>query len=242
MLKAEELPLVRVVEMPDRLSGTKVHSHISAEDPAALLPLQEAIGYDMAESLFGGERNLLLESIGDFWYVEATASLLREAVLVALTESITLLPAGSAAKVAYLSTVLQGRKRKVAALLDSDAVGDHESWQDALVEVLGDKRILRTKDVYDGPVKQPRLEELLRQTLVAIGRAEFGWDVADESEVQPERPIIEIFSDRAGSDFSRYRLAKAYVRWTRAHKASDLTAAERQHWTGLITKINAALK
>jgi hypothetical protein len=60
--------------------------------------------------------------------------------------------------------------------------------------------------------------------------------------VQPERPIIEIFSDRAGSDFSRYRLAKAYVRWTRAHKASDLTAAERQHWTGLITKINAALK
>lgn len=56
-----ELDLVRVVEMTDRKIGTKVHTSITASDPAALLPLQEALGYDLAQSLFAQQRNLVLE-------------------------------------------------------------------------------------------------------------------------------------------------------------------------------------
>ena len=53
----DELNLVRVVEMTDRKIGTKVHTNITAQDPAALLPLQEALGYDLAQSLFTQQRN-----------------------------------------------------------------------------------------------------------------------------------------------------------------------------------------
>ena len=45
----DELDLVRVVEMTDRDEGTKVHTSVTASDPAALLPLQEALGYDLAQ-------------------------------------------------------------------------------------------------------------------------------------------------------------------------------------------------
>ena len=51
-----ELDLVRVVEMPDRNAGTIVHTAVTGVDPAALLPLQEALGYDLAQSLFAQQR------------------------------------------------------------------------------------------------------------------------------------------------------------------------------------------
>lgn len=59
----DELDIVRVVEMTDRKVGTRVHTKITANDPAALLPLQEALGYDLAQSLFAQQRNLVLEGL-----------------------------------------------------------------------------------------------------------------------------------------------------------------------------------
>ena len=56
----EELDLVRVVEMTNRDEGTKVHTSVTASGPAAFLPLQEALGYDLAQSLFVQQRNLVL--------------------------------------------------------------------------------------------------------------------------------------------------------------------------------------
>jgi hypothetical protein len=78
----DELDLVRVVEMTDRKVGTKVHTTVMADDPASLLPLQEALGYDLAQSLFAQQRNLVLEGLTDFWYLEATSDLLRDGNIV----------------------------------------------------------------------------------------------------------------------------------------------------------------
>ncbi len=62
-----ELDMVRVVDMTDRKVGTRVHGTLSSGDPAALLPLQEALGYDLAQSLFSQSRNLVLEGLTDYW-------------------------------------------------------------------------------------------------------------------------------------------------------------------------------
>lgn len=129
----DELDLVRVVELSDRTSGTKVHTSVTSNDPAALLPLQEALGYDLAQSLFTHERNLVLEGLTDYWYVEAVAGLLAAAGTVTLNDKIALIPAGSAGKVAYFATFLHANKLKVAALLDSDNAGDHAAQQEVLV-------------------------------------------------------------------------------------------------------------
>jgi len=237
----DELDLVRVVEMTDRKIGTKVHTAVTASDPAALLPLQEALGYDLAQSLFAQQRNLLLEGLTDYWYVDATAQLLREAGVVDLNEKIALVTAGDASKVVYYATILHAQKLKVAALLDSDAAGDRAAQQEILVHTLGNKAILRTKDAYDGDVKCPEIEDTLRSTLVKVAKSELGWDVAVTARAQPGRPIVDVFN--AGvKDFSKYKLAKAFLRWTRDHKADDLSDDERRQWKKLIEAINAALK
>lgn len=241
LVGSDELDLVRVVEMTDRDVGTKVHTTVTSTDPAALLPLQEALGYDLAQTLFINDRNLVLEGLTDFWYVEATAQLLREEDVADLSGKIALLPASSAGKVVYFATILHANNLKVAALLDSDNAGDEAANQEVLVHTLGNKNILRTADACPGSIPKCEIEDLLRDALVKIAAAEFGTDVTATAGSQPDRPIADIFTSEI-SGFSKYRLAKAYVRWTRDHTANDLTGDERESWAKLVTTINKALK
>ena len=236
----EELDIVRVVELENRTVGTVVHTTISSSDPAGLLPLQEALGYDLANSLFSQQRNLILEGITDYWYLEATSEILREGRISILNDKIALVFANSAGKVVYYATILHAHNLKVAALLDSDAAGDQAAQQENLVHALGNKNILRTKDFCNG-VSKPEIEDLLRETLIVIVKEEFGIDTSKTAHKQPTRPIIDLFTKEI-KDFSKYKLAKAYVRWTRNHEAKDLTNDEQQQWKKLIENINKVLK
>jgi len=177
----------------------------------------------------------------DYWYIEAVSELLRENSDANLDEKIALVPANSAGKVVYFATILHAHKLKVVALLDSDAAGETAALQDVLVHKLGNKNILRTKDVYQGDVQKTEIEDLLRDTLVKIASSELKWDVSKPATEQQNRPIIEIFTNEI-EDFSKYKLAKAFLRWTREHQASDLTSQEREQWQKLIKKINKVLK
>lgn len=237
----DELNRVRVVEMMDRSVGTKVHTNATAEDPAALLPLQESLGYDLAQSLFSQPRNLLLESLTDFWYIDAVAQMLREAGVADLNQRIELMPTNGAAKVAYFATILHAKKLKVAALLDSDTNGDRATSQDDLVRALGHKAILRSKDARNG-VKSPRVEDLLRETLLRVGKSRLGWDIAHAAAARPDLSIVEVFTKEIGDDFSQFRLAKAFLKWAKDHTASDLSEEELGGWKRLIEKINNTLK
>ena len=213
-----------------------------------MLPLQAALGYDLAQSLFAQQRNLVLEGLTDYWYVDACAGLLREAGLADLDENIALVPAGSASKVVYFATilhaqqlkVLHAQQLKVAALLDSDSAGDDAAKQDTLVHQLGKKRILRTKDVYSGDASRPEIEDLLRDTLIAVAKVELRCDVTEKVLQQPNRPIVELLEAEI-EDFSKYRLGKAFLRWAREHGAVDLSERERTDLVELVQKISAAL-
>lgn len=236
----DELDLVRVIELQSREEGTKVHTTISSSDPAGLLPLQEAFGYDLAQSLFAQQRNLILEGLTDYWYVEATSSLLRDANIENLDERIALVFANTAGKVVYYATILFAHKLKITALLDSDNAGDQAAKQETLVHTLGNKNILRTKDFCNN-VPKAEIEDLLRDTLVEVAKVEFGKDIKSIANTQPSRPIVDIFA-REIPDFSKYKLAKAFVKWTRNNEAAKLTQTEIENWKKLITTINKNLK
>ena len=241
MVGSDELDRVRVVELNDRRIGTKVHSTIAADDPAALLPLQEALGYDLAQSLFTQKRNLVVEGITDLWYLEGVSNLLREADIADLDGKISIIPAGDAGKVVYYATILHAQNLKVATLLDSDKAGDTAAKQETLVHTLKSKAILRTADFEPVGVKNCETEDLIRSTLVAVAKDAFGVDVSDVATRQFQRPIADIMSDEI-SDFSKYRLAKGFLRWCRDHTATDLTEDERQSCKNLIDAANKALK
>ncbi len=237
----EELDLVRVVEMTDRNVGTKVLTSITSSDPAGLLPLQEALGYDLAQSLFTQKKNLILEGLTDYWYMEAISEMLRDAGEADLDKKIALVPASSASKIVYFATILHAQGLKVAALLDSDTAGEQVAQQDTLVHTVGNKNILRTKDFLIKSIKSAEVEDMLRETLVKVAKTELGWDVAKLATEQAGRPIVSIMEDEI-KDFSKYHLAKAFLRWSRTHETNDLTSDEVNQWKALIAATNKALK
>jgi predicted ATP-dependent endonuclease of OLD family len=238
----DELDLVRVVELTDRAIGTKVHTTVSSSDPAALLPLQEALGYDLAQSLFATQRNLILEGLTDYWYVEAISNLLKEGGKASLHDKIALVPANTASKIVYFATILTSHNLKVAALLDSDNAGDQAAQQEILVHRLGNKRILRTSDYTEPKIEHAEIEDLLRSVLVEVAKSDFGWDIATALASTPDKPIVDVFQKQVGKEFSKYKLAKAFLRWSRDHSMSDLAVNEVESCTNLINAINAALK
>ena len=242
LVGANELDKVRVVEMTDRTIGTKVNVSLTASDSGAMLPLQEALGYDLAQSLFFHKKNLVLEGLTDMWYLESLSDLLKASGKTGINDQIALIPANSASKVVYFATILHAQNLKIAALLDSDAEGDTAAKQDTLVNAVGAKRILRTKDCYSGQVTKSEIEDLLRDTLLAIAKDQCGWDALAIAQTQPTRPTVDILSNVAKTDFSKYKLAKAFIRWSRDHSLNDLQPHEVEQAEQLMIKINKALQ
>ena len=240
LVGANELDLVRVVEMISRDAGTKVHTSVAAGDSAALLPLQESLGYDLAATLFIHRKNLILEGLTDYWYLQGLAELLGESKIAILDENIALLPASSASKIVYFATILHSNKLRVAALLDSDSAGDQAARQDTLVNSLGNKNIIRAKDVYEGSVNKTEIEDLFRATLIEIAKTQLNWDIESIANTQKNRPIVEIFNEKI-EDFSKYKLAKAFLKWVEKNSASNLKSEEIESGKKLIEKINKAL-
>ncbi|MDC0535544.1 ATP-binding protein [Francisellaceae bacterium] len=235
----DELDIVRVVEMKNREVGTTVHTTLSSEDPAGMLPLQEALGYDLANSLFSQQRNLILEGITDYWYIEATSALFKDAGRPSVNDKVALVFANTAGKVVYYATILHSHKLKVAALLDADSAGDQAAQQENLVHALGNKNILRTKDYCD--VGKAEIEDLLRITLASIVKSEYGVDLTEKVITQSNRPVVELFSKEI-EEFSKYKLAKAYIRWTQNHTTDNLSAEEISQWDKLFNTVNKVLK
>lgn len=241
LVGSDELDIVKVVEMKDRSVGTRIHTTVTASDAAGLLPLQEALGYDLAQSLFGQQRNLVLEGLTDYWYVDAMSELLNSERANGLKKNVALVPASSASKVVYFATILHAQNLKVAALLDSDSAGESAANQDTLVHTLGQRAILRTKDVYVGNVGKPEVEDLLRSTLVTVAKDELSWDVEVKANAQSSRPIVDIFVEEIPS-FSKYRLAKCFLRWARTATGTDFQTDEIETWKKLFVAVNRALK
>ena len=109
LVGTDELDKVRVVEMTNRAIGTKVHLSLTATDDGAILPLQEALGYDLAQSMFFHKKNLVLEGLTDMWYLEGISNLLTAAGSEGINEDIALIPANCASKVVYYATILRAQ-------------------------------------------------------------------------------------------------------------------------------------
>lgn len=188
----------------------------------------------------GQTRNLVCEGLTDMFYVAGLSHAFRDAGKTALKDSVALVPAHSASKVLYYCTLLQSQRLKVATLLDSDTAGEKAASQVELVRLLSTKEILRTKDHYKGPVAGPEIEEMLRETLLGVARDDLGWDSTATATSQPNRRTVDILASEH-KDFSKYRLARAFLRWLSTHTASDLTADEQAAVASLFTAANKAL-
>lgn len=240
MVGSDELDLVRIIEMKDRDSGTKVHSRLQVDDPRSLFPLQAALGYELAQSMFSQKKNLVCEGVTDMFYLNALNGLSAAAGEVSLKSSPAVIPAGTASKVAYFVTIYTSQKLDVVTLLDSDNAGNDAATNQALVAMLPKRSILQVGDFLTTTVKDAEIEDLLRSTLTEIAVA-LGWDSRKTVAAQPARPLMSILVAEHGKSVSKWKLAKAFIAWTGTHSFADLGSDERDAWSKLASAVNKAI-
>lgn len=240
MVGSDEMHRVRIVEMTDRATGTVVHQDFAVGDPRSLFLLESHFGYELGRALFEQRRNLVVESISDYWYLIALSDAAKDAGDVAFDDDVAVLPAGDAGKVVYHASVLHSRDWKVAALFDSDPAGTAAAADEAFVQLMRKGRIHLVGDFYDGAVEQPAFEDLVRDTLLRVAADELGIDAYEQAAGQPRRAVRELLGDGAGRSFSKHRLAKAFIHWMREHGWHDLTDRERDVLRKVFTAVNAA--
>jgi hypothetical protein len=108
---------VRTVQDVDE-EGTKVSAEVFRTDSETVFPLQAALGYDLAQTLFVGPHNLLVEGPSDILYVQLFNQALAAKAMVTLDARWVLVPTGGADKVATFVSLLGGNQLNVAVLMD----------------------------------------------------------------------------------------------------------------------------
>jgi predicted ATP-binding protein involved in virulence len=240
MVGSDEMQRVRIVELPNRTTGTVVHKDFAVDDARSLFLLQSHFGYVLGQRLFEQQRNLVVEGITDYWYLLTLSDAAREAGETGLDDDLSIVPAGDAGKIVYHASVLHSRDWRVAALFDSDAAGRAAAEDEAFVHLMKKERIYFVGDFYDGIVEQPELEDMLRTTLLRVAREELGLDAFERAVAQPRRSVCDLLGDGIGRSFSKYRLAKAFLRWMRYHDFADLSDQERYVLLELFAAVNQA--
>lgn len=242
MVGSDELDLVRLVEMADLYQGTKVHTRIQVDDPKSLFPLQAALGYNLAQSMFSQKRNLVCEGVTDLFYLEAVNQAAEADGGPTFRNHPAIVPAGTASKVAYFCTFFTSQDLKVAALLDSDAAGTRAAEQDQLAALLPNKSILRVGDFIEPQMKGAETEDIFRHTIGAVVKDDLGFDSTASIAEHPTRPVMHILDSDHGKDVVRkWPLAKAFAKWLQVNGYNALHPEERAAWARLVAAVNRAL-
>lgn len=159
MVPTHALDSIRTVSIAED-SGTTVTNDPTG-DSRTLFPLQAALGYDLAQSLFVGPNNLVVEGVTDYWYLSSVSSHLADSALPALNPEITMTPAGGAQKVSYMVALLTSEELNVLVLLDSEK--DAKTTKDELVKtkLIAEQNVLFVGESFPVPPAEADIEDLL---------------------------------------------------------------------------------
>lgn len=159
MVPTHALDSIRTVNIAEE-AGTTVTNDPTG-DARTLFPLQAALGYDLAQSLFVGPNNLVVEGVTDFWIMSAVSAYAAEKGKASLSPTLTLTPAGGAQKVSYMVALLTSESLNVLVLLDTER--DSKATKEELLKtkLIRDQNVVFVSEAFASPPSEADIEDLL---------------------------------------------------------------------------------
>lgn len=159
MVPTHNLDSVRTVSIADKV-GTTVTNNPTG-DSRTLFPLQAALGYDLAQSLFVGPNNLVVEGVTDFWLISTISAYLSDIGKAGLSSDLTITPAGGAQKVSYMVALLTSESLNVIVLLDKEK--DAEKTRNDLLKakLIREQNVVFVSEAFDPAPDEADIEDLL---------------------------------------------------------------------------------
>ena len=118
-MKPDRFDRVRTVQDVDG-RGTQVSADVFRTDSETVFPLQTALGYELAQTLFVGPDCLLVEGPSDLLYLQVLSQACEAAGLTGLDPRWVVTPVGGADKLGTFVSLLGANQLNVAALIDAN--------------------------------------------------------------------------------------------------------------------------
>jgi predicted ATP-dependent endonuclease of OLD family len=217
MVPTHRLDSVRIVSIGE-VAGTTVTNNPTG-DSRTLFPLQAALGYNIAQSLFVGSKNLVVEGVTDYWFLSSVSTYLADANRVSLDPELTLTPAGGAQKVPYMVALLTSEDQSVLVLLDQER--DAKATRDDLVKnkLITEQNVVFVSEGFPPPAPTDAdVEDLLDSTVFdKLVRECYAAELAGKSLVlNSNMPRIvkryEAAFDAVGIKFNKSRPARLFLK------------------------------
>lgn len=245
MVPTHALDSVRTVNIAEN-AGTTVTNDPTG-DARTLFPLQAALGYDLAQSLFVGPNNLVVEGVTDFWIISAVSAYLSEMGKTALKADITLTPAGGAQKVSYMVALLTSESLNVLVLLDAER--DARATRDELLKskLIHNHNVVFVSEAFSAPPNEADIEDLLDASVYeALVREAYSAELMGKTLKLNERVPriarrIEAGLDELGIPFHKTRPTRLFLRKMASEPDSVLPATSVARFEALFALINERL-
>ena len=245
MVPTHRLDSVRTVNIAEDV-GTTV-SNDPAGDARTLFPLQAALGYDLAQSLFVGPNNLVVEGVTDFWVLSAVSEFLSENGKTGLHRELTITPAGGAQKVHYMVALLTSEHLNVLVLFDEEK--DAKATRDDLVKgkLIRDDNVIFVSSAFAGTSpSEADIEDLLDPDVYeALVRESYAKELKGKkfvlnAHIPRIAKRIELGLKDIGIEFHKTRPTRLFLRKMATDPASVLPDTSTDRFERLFGIVNSA--
>ena len=217
-------------------------------DERTLFPLQAALGWTLAQSLFVGPNNLLVEGVTDFWILSAVSGWLKQKGGKGLPADLALTPVGGAGKMTYMAALLTGQRLNVFALLDGDKAGRDAQQELVRGKLLHQKSVFFVSDAFEPPASEADIEDLLDPAVYEeLARRAYAKELGRSTlKLNDKIPRIvkrfELAFAEKGLDFDKGRPARLFLTEMAARPDELVDAATQARFRRLFSLIQKRME
>lgn len=245
MVPTHALDSVRTVNIAED-AGTTV-TNDPAGDARTLFPLQAALGYDLAQSLFIGPNNLVVEGVTDYWIISAVSAYLSEMGKTGLSSELTMTPSGGAQKVSYMVALLTSESLNVLVLLDTER--DSKATKDELLKakLIREQNVVFVSEAFTSPPNEADIEDLLEPSIYeALVRESYSAELKGKTlklnvSVPRIAKRIESGFSELGIPFHKTRPTRLFLKKMASEPEKMMTEESAKQFETLFSLINTRL-
>lgn len=236
MVEANRLERVRTVEDLEK-EGTKVSADVLSTSKDTRFPLQAALGYELAQTLFIGPNNLLVEGPADLLYLRIMSEHLQVLGRTGIDSRWVITPVGGLDKIPTFVALL-GSQLKIAVVLEVSTGGSQRVASLVQKGIIAGERLISLTEFTQ--TAEADIEDLFEPdfyvNLVKLSGA------VQEKVALPAAGgrILKRIETAVNRSFNHYQPAQ-YLLAHQVELLKSINAATLDRFEGLIKRANALL-
>lgn len=237
MIKTGDLKRIRTVEdLPE--NGTTVSDTFHVQHKDTILPLQSALGFELAGNLLDDGPTLIVKNPSDMIYLMVMSEYLASKNRSYLDPLWKIVPAGGLEKIPTFLALI-GSDVKIAALMDTRTSGNQKVNALVEAEVFDTSKLISLTDVANK--EEADVEDLFDEMFYLEIFNKSGAGSVDESKLGRSGGVVRKIVEASGEGFDTLKPASHFLR-NQYELLPNLSPETLGRFEKLFEKINKTLK